>query len=118
MSCEERGRTLIQNLSNKIRIKLMKAAANTNPDHLYRETGRVAFFQAQSDNGAPTIAGTEACKVVSRDLMASLMKEERQVCRLKTNKGRDKLERNKTYFICESPNAGSKSNLLYSLASH
>ena len=57
--------------------KLMKAAeawedAKPKP-RPPRETGRVAFCQAQSDNGALTISETEAYIVVSRDLMASSM---------------------------------------------
>ena len=72
--------------------------AKQKPRHL-RETGRVAFCQAQSDNGVPTISDTEAYKGVSRDVMASLMKEGGQVRRMKTNLGRDKLEQQDTFHL-------------------
>ena len=76
------GRTSIRTSATRwtdFNTELMKAAearedAKLNP-RPPSETGRVAFCQAQSDNGAPTISETEAYKAVSRDLMASLIKE-------------------------------------------
>ena len=58
-----------------------------------RETQSVAFFQAQLDNGAPTISVTALCREVSRASTVSCMKDRGHVQRINRNLGSDKEER-------------------------